>query len=175
MKKTLIIMLIGLLIPVMGNAQNFTKYENMKGVDAVVITNKMFKLLTKIDLNADDPETQEYIDLIENLDEIRVFTTNQSSVRSQMAADVNSYLKNGSLQELMRVKEDGKMVKFYYKPGKTEDYVSQLFMFMEGEENNEPVSVILNITGEINLEQVSKLATDFDIPGGKQLKNIEKE
>ncbi|HET8855215.1 MAG TPA: DUF4252 domain-containing protein, partial [Salinimicrobium sp.] len=134
MKKSLIIIALALLMPMVSNAQNFAKYESMKGVDAVVITNKMFKLLTKIDLNADDPETQEYIDLIENLDEIRVFTTNQASVRSQMAADVAEYLENSSLEELMRVKEDGKMVKFFYKPGKSEDYVSQLFMFMEGEE-----------------------------------------
>lgn len=173
MKKSLIIIALALLMPMVSNAQNFAKYESMKGVDAVVITNKMFKLLTKIDLNADDPETQEYIDLIENLDEIRVFTTNQASVRSQMAADVAEYLENSSLEELMRVKEDGKMVKFFYKPGKSEDYVSQLFMFMEGEEENEPISVILNITGEINLTQVSKLASDFDIPGGEQLENIE--
>ncbi|HET8854523.1 MAG TPA: DUF4252 domain-containing protein [Salinimicrobium sp.] len=173
MKKSLIIIAVALLMPIVSNAQNFAKYESMKGVDAVVITNKMFKLLTKIDLNADDPETQEYIDLIENLDEIRVFTTNQSSVRNQMAADVAEYLENSSLEELMRVKEDGKMVKFFYKPGKSEDYVSQLFMFMEGEEENEPISVILNITGEINLTQVSKLASDFDIPGGEQLENIE--
>lgn len=175
MKKSLIILAVIFMLPTLSQAQNFAKYESMKGVDAVVITNKMFKLLTKIDLDADDPETQEYIDLIENLDEIRVFTTNQSSVREQMAADVASFLENGSLQELMRVKEDGKMVKFYYKPGKNDDYVSQLFMFMQGEEENEPISVILNITGQIDLAQVSKLANDFEIPGGEQLKNVEKE
>ncbi|HET8753956.1 MAG TPA: DUF4252 domain-containing protein, partial [Salinimicrobium sp.] len=132
-----------------------------------------FKLLTKIDLNAEDPETQEYIDLIENLKEIKVFTSKDASVRKQMAADVSTFLKNGSMQELMRVTEDGKTVKFYYKPGKTDDFVSQLFMFMNGSEESEPVSVILNITGEINLAQVSKLARDFEIPGAKELENIE--
>lgn len=175
MKKSIIITICFLALPFVAQAQNFAKYESMNEVDAVVITSKMFKLLTKIDLNADDPETQKYIDLIENLKEIRVFSTHDPEVRAQMATDVSSFLKNGSLQELMRVKEDGKTVKFYYQPGKTEDYVSRLFMYMEGMENNEPISVILNITGEINLAQVSKLANDFDIPGGDQLENIEEE
>ena len=73
----------------------------------------------------------------------------------------------------MRVSNDGKNVKFYYKTGRNDDYVSQLFMFMEGQEKNSPISVILNITGDINLNQVSKLAQDFKIPGGDELKNIE--
>lgn len=171
--KKLIIATCAFLLPFISGAQNFAKYENMKEVDAVVITSKMFKLLTKIDLNADDPETQEYIDLIENLQEIRVFTSKEQGVRRQMAADVNSFLKNGSLEELMRVSSDGKNVKFYYKPGRNDDYVSQLFMFMEGQDENTPVSVILNITGDINLSQVSRLANDFQIPGGEQLEKIE--
>lgn len=170
MKKLTLLMLF-MLLPLLSSAQTFDKYEGMKEVDAVVITSKMFKLLTKIDLNADDPETQQYIDLIENLKEMRVFSTKSSYVREQMATDVATYLKNESMEELMRVTEDGKTVKFYYKPGKTDDFVSQLFMFMNGK-GDEP-SVILNITGNINLSQVSKLAQDFNIPAGEQLENIE--
>lgn len=164
---------MAMLIPFLVGAQNFQKYEEMKEVDAVVITSKMFKLLTKVDLNADDPETQAYIDLIENLQEMKVFSTTNAQAREQMSKDVASYLKQGKMEELMRVSEDGKTVKFYYKPGKTDDYVSQLFMFMEGREKDKPVSVILNITGEINLAQVSKLANDFNIPGGDQIEKIE--
>ena len=169
--KKLTFLLLFTLLPFIGTAQTFDKYEGMKEVDAVVITSKMFKLLTKIDLNADDPETQQYIDLIENLKEMRVFSSKSSYVRDQMAADVASYLKSNSMEELMRVTEGGKTVKFYYKPGKSDEFVSQLFMFMNGK-GDEP-SVILNITGDINLSQVSKLAQDFNIPAGKELENIE--
>lgn len=163
---------MALMLPFVSNAQNFDKYESMKNVDAVVVTSKMIKLLTKIDLNADDPETQQYLDLIENLEELKVFTSTETGVRRQMATDVAAYLKNGSMEELMRVSDSGKSVKFYYKPGRNEDYVSQLFMFMEGTDGDNR-SVILNITGDINLNQVSRLAQDFKIPGGEELENIE--
>ena len=171
--KKLTLALLALIVPFLSSAQNFDKYESMKEVDAVVVTSKMFKLLTKIDLNADDPETQAYIDLIENLKEMKVLSTTKDEIRKQMSADVASYIKKGSMEELMRVSEGGKTVRFYYKPGKNDDYVSQLFMFMEGEEKNKPMSVILNITGDINLTQVSKLANDFKIPGGKELERVE--
>lgn len=169
MKK--IVMMLALMLPFLSNAQSFDKYESMKEVDAVVVTSKMFKLLTKIDLNANDQETQQYIDLIENLKELRVFSSKATNVRKQMASDVTSFLKNSGLEELMRVSDSGKSVKFYYKPGRNDDYVSELFMFMEGKEDS--ISVILNITGDINLAQVSRLARDFKIPGGEELKNIE--
>ena len=171
--KKLTLALLALILPFLANAQSFDKYESMKEVDAVVVTSKMFKLLTKIDLNADDPETQAYIDLIENLQEMKVLSTTKEDIRQQMALDVASYIKKGNMQELMRVSEDGKNVRFYYKPGKNDDYVSQLFMFMEGEEKDKPMSVILNITGEINLSQVSRLANDFKIPGRKELEKVE--
>src|SRR5690606_16162604 len=143
--KKLTFLLLFTLLPFIGTAQAFDKYEGMKEVDAVVITSKMFKLLTKIDLNADDPETQQYIDLIENLKEMRVFSSKSSYVRDQMAADVASYLKSNSMEELMRVTEGGKTVKFYYKPGKSDEFVSQLFMFMNGK-GDEP-SVIRTSPG----------------------------
>ena len=54
--KKLNLALMAMLIPFLVGAQNFQKYEEMKEVDAVVITSTMFKLLTKVDLNADDPQ-----------------------------------------------------------------------------------------------------------------------
>jgi len=174
MKKLILIIAIG-LVSLVSNAQNFEKYESMKDVDAMVMTSKMFKLLAKVDLNSTDPQAQQYINLIEHLKEIRMYTTNQQNIRSQMATDVASYLGKGSLEQLMRVNEDGKNIKFYSKPGRNENFVSELFMFMEGEKDGKPISVILSITGDIDLTQLSKLATDLKVPGAEELKKVNKK
>jgi len=174
MKKSIIVLLVG-LISFAGYSQNFAKYENMKEVDAMIMTSKMFKLLAKVDLSSTDPEAQQYIKLIENLKEIRMFTTDQSAIRAQMAADVNTYLSKGSLEQLMRVNEDGKNIKFYSKPGRNENFVSELLMFMEGEKDGKPIAVILSITGDIDLTQLSKLATDLKVPGAQELKKVNKK
>jgi len=174
MKKSIIVMLVSLL-SVVSYSQNFAKYENMKEVDAMIMTSKMFKLLAKVDLSSTDPEAQQYIKLIENLKEIRMYTTNQSGIRAQMADDVSTYLSKGTLEQLMRVNEDGKSIKFYSKPGRNENFVSELFMFMEGEKDGKPIAVILSITGDIDLTQLSKLATDLKVPGAEELKKVNKK
>jgi hypothetical protein len=75
----------------------------------------------------------------------------------------------------MRVNEDGKNIKFYSKPGRNENFVSELLMFMEGEKDGKPIAVILSITGDIDLTQLSKLATDLKVPGAEELKKVNKK
>ena len=172
LKKITIVILIA-FYPFTSNSQSFAKYENMKEVDAMVMTSKMFKMLAKVDFSDGDEEAQQYMKLIENLDEIRMFTSANTNVRSEMAKDVTSYLQAGSLEQLMRVNEDGKNIKFYSKPGKNDSVVSELFMYMEGNKDGEPISVILSITGDIDLSQLSRLTSDLKVPGAEELKNIE--
>lgn len=172
MRRIIIAFVLG-LAPLLSIGQSFDKYENMKDVDAMIITSKMFKMLAKVDLSESDPEAQQYLKMIEDLNEIRVFTSKDSNVRKQMAADVKNYLQKGSLEQLMRVSEGDKNIKFYSKPGKNDNYVSELFMFMEGNKDGEPISVILSITGEIDLSQLSRLTADLKVPGAEELKNVE--
>lgn len=171
----LVITLLLSLAPFLSQSQTFEKYENMKEVDAMVMTSKMFKMLAKVDLSESDPEAREYMKLIENLDRIQIYKSSDNKVRSQMATDVKSYLQKGSLEELMRVNEDGKNIKFYSVPGKNDNYVKELFMFLEGETDGEPISVILSITGEIDLSQLSKLTADLKVPGAEELKKANKK
>lgn len=174
--KKFIIVSVAILLPFISNAQAaFDKYENMNDVSSMVITSKMFKLLSKIDFDSGDPETQQYLNLVENINDIRVFATESDAVSKKMKTDVEAHLKNTSMDELMRVNSEGKNIRFYSKPGKSDDFVSELFMYLDGiEEGDEPKTVVLTITGNIDLRQISKLANDLNIPGGKELKNIEK-
>ena len=174
MNKLIIALLLS-LAPMLTHSQNFEKYENMKEVDAMVMTSKMFKMLAKVDLSENDPEAREYMKLIENLDRIQIYKSSNSKIMSQMASDVKSYLAKGSLEELMRVNDSGKNIKFYSVPGKNDNYVRELFMYMEGGEGSEPMSVILSITGEIDLSQLSKLTSDLKVPGAEQLKKANKK
>lgn len=173
MKKLIVIVAI-LFTAVTATAQDFSKYETMKDVTSMVMTSKMFKLLNKIDVNSDDAEMQNYIDLIENLDQIRVFVSEKEDVRAKLNADAMTYIGKGGLEQLMRVNDDGKAVNFYVKEGKNDDYVKELFMHLDGSEGGKPTTVVLQITGNINLKQISKLAEDLKVPGSEELKNIKK-
>ena len=171
----LVITLLLAMAPIFTQSQNFEKYEDMKEVDAMVMTSKMFKMLAKVDLSENDPEARDYMKLIENLDRIQIYKSSNSNIMSQMATDVKSYLQKGSLEELMRVNDNGQNIKFYSLPGKNDNYVKELFMYLEGSEGDKPMSVILSITGEIDLSQLSKLTSDLKVPGAEELKKANKK
>jgi len=174
MKK--IAILIALVVaPFITNAQNpFASFENDKDVSSVVVTKNMFKLLAKIDIESDDPEVKEYMDLVNNLNNIQVYTTTNPAVAKRMNETVGKYIaSNSSLSELMRVKDDGKNIKFYSKEGKNENFVSELLMHLDGNIDGKYMSVVMSITGNIDLKKISKLTKDLNVPGSDELKNIE--
>ncbi|RMA64623.1 DUF4252 domain-containing protein [Ulvibacter antarcticus] len=175
MKK--IALLIALVVtPMFIHAQNaFDSFEDEKDVTSVVVTKNMFKLLSKMDLDSTDPEAKAYLEMVDNLENIKIFTTDNPAVAKKMETSVNSYVsKSNGLGELMRVKDDGKNIKFYSKEGKNDNFVSELLMFMIGNVDGKDMTVIMSITGNIDLKQISKLTEELKVPGSEELKNIDK-
>lgn len=167
--KTIITIITALLMSGHTFAQDFSKYENQPSMSTVIINKNMFKLMSRLDLNSQDEEIQQYVDLINNMENIKIFKTNNQKMRDDLSADANTYVKNNKLEELMRVQEDGKKVSFMFKPGKTDDEILQLFMLVDGMSEEEETIVII-INGLIDLRQVSKLAKDLNVPGASSLK-----
>lgn len=175
MKKIAILLTMAIL-PMISWGQNaFDSFENEKDVSAVVVTKNMFKLLSKMDLNSSDPEAQAYLNMVNNLENIKIFTTENASIAKRMDDAVAKYIASSKdLGELMRVKEDGKNIRFYSKEGKNENFVSELLMHLEGTIDGKSTSVIMSITGDLDLRQISKLTEELKVPGSEQLKNIDK-
>ena len=114
--------------------------------------------------------------MVNNLDNIKIFITENKALKDKMKSSVDAYLaSNKSLNELMRVKEDGKNIKFYSKEGKSSNFVSELLMFLEGSVDGKDQAIIMSITGNIDLKQISKLTKDLKVPGSEELKNIDKK
>jgi hypothetical protein len=164
-------------VPFAGFAQGqFDSYEDEKDVTSVVVTKNMFKLLAEIDLESDDPEVKDYLELVNNLDNIKIFITDSDAVAKRMSADVKKYVGSAKgLNELMRVKDEEKNIKFYSKEGKSSSFVSELLMFMEGDIDGKEGTMIMSITGNIDLKKISKLTKDLNVPGSDELKNIDKK
>jgi len=175
--KNISLILVFLFAPLVITAQNaFDSFENEKDVTSVVVTKNMFKLLSKMDLNSDDPEAQAYLNMVNSLNDIKIFTTENTNVAQRMDAAVNSYLSTSrGLGELMRIKDDGQNIKFYSKEGKDVNHVSELLMHLTGNVDGKTTTVIMSITGDIDLKQISQLTRDLKVPGSEQLENIDKK
>ncbi|GGD99340.1 DUF4252 domain-containing protein [Planktosalinus lacus] len=176
MKKIIAILAVTLITQAIYSQAIFDKFENQNDVSSLVVTKSMFKLMSKIDLSSDDPEAKNYLKMVENLDDIKIFTTGNNDKASDMKRTVENYLKSTtSLSELMRVNDDGQNIRFYVKEGKNDNYVSELFMFLEDPTSSDSKAVIMSITGNIDLRQISQLTSDLKVPGSEQLKNIDQK
>lgn len=175
--KKLAILVAFMIAPILMSAQGiFDSYEYEDDVTSVVVTKNMFKLLSKIEIESDDPEVRAYMEMVNNLDNIKVFITENESIRARMRADIKKYVSSSNgLEELMRINNDGKNIKFYSRQGKDENHVSELLMFLDGKMDGKEGTVIMSITGNIDLKQISKLTKELNVPGSDELKNVEKK
>ena len=179
MKKQIIVIVLALL-PIVNFGQDiFDKYEDSDQVTFVAMQPKMFQMLGKMSVSSDDPEAEDFFKLVNSITSFKVITTENAKVSKDIDGWVSTRLKSSSYEELMRVKDGGSNVKFYVKEGKDADHVKELLMFVTGlqEANNIDIdgrkieTVLLSLTGDINLQEIAKLTDKMDLPGGKQLKN----
>lgn len=171
MKKIILTAVLFLLTNVVFAQQNlFDKFDGQDDVTAVIVNKKMFSLLSKMDVK--DNETQQYVNLIKKLDNLKVFVTANPKKAQEMKAVADKYLKTASLEELMRINEKGKSVKIFVKSGASDMQVKELLMFIDGTGKEE--NVLMSLTGDFDLNELSVLTDKMKLPGGDQLKKASK-
>lgn|SRR5690606_18431014 len=182
MKKiTIVIIMAIMLLPVSGMAQDiFEKYNGNSDVTYVSIQPKMFQMIAKMGINVDDAEAKAYMDMVKSITSFKTIVTDNKTIATDLSKWVKS--RSSSLEELMQVKDGGTEVKFYVKEGKDSDHVKELLIFVNGidqvmKANGVDVdgqqrkieTVVVSLTGDINLNEISKLTSKMNIPGGKHL------
>ena len=149
----------------------FDKFDQQDDIATVIVNKKMFTLLSKMD--AKDKETQQYVNLIKKLDNLRVFVTTSDKKADEMRLVSDKYVKSSALEELMRVTEKGKSVKIYVKSGAAETQIKELLMFVDGGTPKDQ-TVLLSLTGDFDLNELSVLTDKMNLPGGDDLKKASK-
>ncbi len=181
--KKLVIVLAIMIAPMMSFGQSiFDKYEDMEGVTSFVINQKMFSMLASIGIEPDNPEDKAFMDMAKKITGLKVYTTGSEKTSAEMNNSVKSYLASSKLEELMRMKDGDQTVNFYVKEGKDENHVKELLMVINGlkemtkgedikinGKKREFETVLLSLTGDIDLRQISKMTEKMNVPGGDKL------
>lgn len=161
MKKILLIIAF-VVTPMLSSAQSiFDSLEEMDGVDMVVVTKDAFELLKKFQpkkVNTDGNEVMEAFEMINDLNEFKMFSTDDKQIASKMESMVNNAIKSKKLTELMRVKEDDSRIKIYVKATNNKDYVSEVLMFVKGiDKKTKGMSeaMVMSLTGNIDINKMS--------------------
>ena len=170
MKKIILSVLFTLSVNTILAQSVFDKFDDQEGITAVVVNKKMFSLLSKMDVK--DKESEQYVSLIRKLENLKVYVTQSSKKASDMKLVSDNYIKSAMLEELIKINEKDRVVKVYVKSGSTEDQIKEMLMFIDGQENKE--TVLMSLTGDFNLDELSILTDKMKLPGGADLKKAAK-
>ena len=173
MKKFILTIVVALVSNAFFAQTAFDKYDGQDGVTSIVVNKKMFQMMSSVKVDANDKETQQYLSLMKKLDNLKVFTTSNAKLASDMKLTADKYMKTAGLEELMRVNDSGKNVKIWVKSGTNGSQVKELLMFIEnGGKADE--TVMMSLTGDFDLNEISILTDKMKIPGGDDLKKATK-
>ena len=172
MKKFIITVVVVLVSNTFFGQSTFDKFDGQDDVTSIIVNKKMFELMSKVKMDATDKQAQQYLNLIKKLDNLKVFTTKSTRVENEMKAAADKYIKTSGLEELMSVNENGRNIKILVKSGASDSQVKELLMFIEGAKNDD--TVLMSLTGDFDLNEISVLTDKMRIPGGDDLKKATK-
>ncbi len=124
--------------------QSFKKFENNKEVSSFVINKDLFSDI-EINTSGKDQEEKKIIDFLKKIEFVKVFSTSNNALRSDMKAVAKKYKKNKSLEQLMKYSANGKEASFLMKTNKR-DELEELMIFVEGSGKNDSVLILFSLS-----------------------------
>ena len=187
MKKTLILILLIITSSWLSGQSIFERYANNDDVTLVSISPNMFKMLGQMSLSLDDPEAQEYLEMVTSIKNFKVLVSSDQGISNEMLNWVNQQILKQDLDELVSIKDQVTDITFYVKEGEKEDYVEQLLMYVNEKvdsdieksnfniKDSEIKAIVMLLEGNINLNKISKLTDQMNLPGGDLLRKAQKK
>ena len=178
MKTTFLLLLIA---PILTAQSIFDTYQTNDRVTYVSISPQMFSMLAKLNINIEDPEAQEFIELVTQIKTFKLLRTDDPSISITFSDWTQAYVNENDLVELMQVREEETKVYFYALLSDQDHHVDELVMLVqeEGEILNrfevEPQTVVLLIQGSIDLSRIASLTQKLDLPAGDELKKLKNQ
>jgi hypothetical protein len=145
-------------------AQSFyDKYDGMERVSAVIVNKKMFSMMANVKIDTSDPETQQYLKLIKQLDNLAVFTTSDAKISADMKLVSEKHRINAGLKQIGEGVYVENNIKLWVKSGTIQNQIIELLMLSE-QRNNENQTVLMSVVGAFDSNDITILMTKMKIP-----------
>ncbi len=146
----------------------FNKFDDNDKVSTINVNKKMFDMMSNVKMDTSNKENQAYLNLIKKLETLRVYSTKNSALSADMKVVTDNFVSSKSFDNLMTITDQGAKVKIYVNPGATANTIKQLLMFSDGSGQTE--TIILLLTGNFSLNEISAITDKMNLPGGSALK-----
>ncbi|MCK4747645.1 MAG: DUF4252 domain-containing protein [Bacteroidales bacterium] len=142
----------------------FDKYSGKDGYTTVYISSFMFNLLSSLEV--EDPEYDEFKKATSGINSIKILTQEGSGSVS-FGEELLDMLPRNEYQEMMKVKDGDEEVLFLAR--EADGRISEFLLIVSGGSDD----VLIAITGDIDLESLSSIASGLDMPGMENLEELE--
>ncbi len=150
---------------------DFAKFEKNKQVNNVIVNKKMFEMMSNVKVEPNSDEERMYFNLIKKLTMLKVFNSNAPQVKPDMKTTVNNYISAQGLKEIINKKDESSVITIYIDKDGNSKNISQLVMFNEGTVDGKE-NIIMLITGQFSLDELSALTNKMKLPLGSTLKTL---
>ena len=139
------------------------KYESDETFTKVSVSSKMFSLFAEMEGSEEDEKL--FYDITSKLKGMKVVASEKVASPKALYKEANSDITKAGFEELMTVKDAEENIRISIR--EKEGIIEELIMVMGGNEQ----FALVSIYGEIDLKQISKLASLMRV---NQLKYLEK-
>jgi hypothetical protein len=169
MKRTIIFsvcLLLGLGLMAQQSAVDkvFDKYSGKDGYTTVYISSFMFNMMSSID--SDDPDYEQFQKATKGINSLRILTQ-ESGDSEDFGRELLDLLPREEYKEMMKVKDGDEEVLFLAR--EEGNRVIEFLLIVSGGSDD----VLIAITGDLDMESIASIASGMDMPGMKNLEDLE--
>ena len=143
----------------------FDKYQDDEEFTMVYVSPKMFELALKVAGEQMEKEIEGLESVLEGLKGLKVLKTETNA--EQIYKDAINKIPTKEYEVLMTARDDGQNVKILTKT-KGEDVIEELLLLVGGADE----FVLVSFVGNININDLAKVAGKLDIDGVKHLEKL---
>lgn len=140
----------------------FEAYQDDEDFTMVYVSPKMFGMFAKVAGDELDTELQ---NLVKDLKGLKILRTDKNS--SEIYKSALKKLPTNEYELLMTARDDGQNVKILTKT-KGDDVIEELLLLVGGADE----FILVSFVGNINLNDLAKVASSLDIDGVKHLEKL---
>lgn len=144
----------------------FQKYENDQSFTLISVTPKMFSMFTKLDINS--TEGKSLMQVVKKIRGLRILVKENTKEGARLFQEASSLLTK-EYEELMTVRDGKSDLRFMVKEN-AKGNIAELIMLIGS--NDEFMA--MSLSGDIDLAEISQIASGMNIEGMDKLKNIKK-
>lgn len=144
----------------------FEKYESDQSFTLISITPKMFSMFSKLDINSG--EGKEFLQIVKKIKGLRILAKENTKGAPQLFKEASSMLSK-EFELLMTIRDGKDDLRFLVKEN-AKGNIAELIMLVGSDEE----FLAMSLVGDIDLAEISQLASGMNVQGFDKLKNLKK-